>query len=330
MIKRLVSESLAERKQRGIQKAPDEIKLNKDFIWNEVVGWLIEYLKTANTEFTYNEASYGDKSYLIFENVKGIKFFCERHWSYFEYGNNPTIEFAIGREKIFSYRIAPYHFKDPKYFVSTFQSGKYKDYAIKSNMVNGQHIKGGIENYKNLPNKRKLWKNRIDTKEYLKDTSFQAIDVNEKTLTYEEAIALPKLIIKTLKADEKFKAFLKGKDEETAKKAAASKALKGELSVDTVVRFLASTKPEHKTLKSDHAGPHATTGTSEFIDKWNISKLSQKFPDFEGFIAINIDKIFKGLQKNIYSHPLGYYTFIDYYVDDAILEIQASSTTYYN
>ena len=331
MKNKIVSESLAERKERGIQKAPDEIKLNKDFIWNEVVGWLIEYLKTAGTAFTYEESHYNDKLYLIFYNEKGTKFFCERNWSPFDYGGNDLVEFSVGgREPIFKYRISPYHYKDPQAFVRVFQSGQYKDYAIPSVIIKDQPIKGGMQNYKNLPNKRKLWKNRIDTKKYLQDTSFQAIDVNEKTLTYQEAVALPKLIIKTLKSNENFKAFIKGKDEEEGRKKAAAAALKGDLSVETVVKFLASTKPEHKTLKSDHAGPYATTGTSEFMDRWKISKLSQKFPKFEEFVHENIQQIFKGLQRNIYSHPLGYYEFIDYYVDDAILEIQATSTTYYN
>ena len=77
MKKKLVAESLSQRKERGIQKAPHEIKLNKDFIWNEVVGWLIEYLKTAGTAFTYEESHYNDKLCLIFYNEKGRNFFAK-------------------------------------------------------------------------------------------------------------------------------------------------------------------------------------------------------------------------------------------------------------
>lgn len=331
MKNKIVSESLTAYKQRGLEKASYDIKLNRDFIWNEVIGWLIEYFKTAGAAFTYEEASYNDHFYLIFQNDKGVKFFCERIWDAFDYSGNHTVKFSVGgRESIFTYKIASYQYKDPKYFISALESGEYKNYALPTSVYDKQSIKGGMEEYKNLPNKRKLWKNRIDTQRYLKDASFQAIVVKEKQLAYNEAIALPKLIIKTLKADEKFKAFIKGKDEKYMQKASAAKALKGDLSVETIVKFLASTKPTRETLKRDNVGPHATTGTSEFIDKWNISKLSQKFPDFEGFIAINIDKIFKGLQKNIYAHPLGYYKFIDYFIDEDTLEIQASSTTYYN
>lgn len=331
MKKKLVFESLSERKQRGLEKAPSEIKLNRDFIWNEVISWLIEYFKTSDSPFTYEEMSYSDHMYLIFENAKGMKFYCERKWSFFDYYGNHTVNFSVGgRELLFSYKISPHKFNDPEHFVSAYKSGQYKNYAIASAKVNKEYVKGGMEEYKNLPNKRKLWKNRIDTKEYLKDTSFQAIVTGFKVLSYSEAIALPKLIIKTLKADEKFKAFIKGKDEMQAKRASELKALKGDLSVDTIIKYLASTKPEHKVIKSDNAGPHATTGTSEFVDTWNISKLSQKFPKFEDFVHVNIEKIFKGLQNNIYKHSLGYYKFKDYYVDEDTLEIQATSTTYYN
>ena len=331
MKKKLVLESLAERKQRGIEKAPSEIKLNKDFIWNEVIGWLIDYLKISESAFTYEEISYGDHFYIIFENAKGMKFYCERKWPFYDYSGNHTISFSIGRESIFTYRLSSYKFSDPKHFVSSFESGEYKNYALPTMMVGRQTIEGGMKEYKNIPNKRKLWKNRIDTSVYLRDPSFQAIVVNEKQLNYNDAIALPKLIIKTLKADEKFKAFIKGQDHEAANKKISANALKGNLTVETVVSFLSSTKPERKIIKSDNAGPWATTGTTQFVDSWKISKLSQKFSrKVADFIDENIQNIFKGLQKNIYAHPLGYYKFIDYSVDDAILAIQASSTTYHN
>lgn len=331
MRNKLFFESLSQYKKNYPETSLYKTNFKREFIWDEVIGWLLEQFKSSETSFTFEESSYEGRYSLIFQNEKGMKLFCERTWQQFDYNDNDTVKFYIqGNEPIFKYKISPYEFNDPESFIKAFNSKEYKNYALPSIMIKGEYVEGGMGNYKNLLDKRKLWKNRIDTKKYLKDTSFQAIVVNDKIISYNETINLSKEIIRKLKTNDSFRAFIKGQDKSTANKKIASKALKGDLSVDTVVKFLSSVKPEHKVIKSDSRGPYATTGSSEFIDTWKITKLSQKFPDFEDFFHNNIQNIYKGLQKNIYAHSIGYYKLLDYDVNDNVLSIHSSSTTYHN
>ena len=107
-------------------------------------------------------------------------------------------------------------------------------------------------------------------------------------------------------------------------------SLTSDLSVEAVVLFLKSTVKQHQTTVEDKSGPWATTGTSEFIDKYDISKLQQKYTNCNDFILSNKDEILNELQKDIYKHPLGYYKFKNFYINKNFLIILASSTTYYN
>jgi hypothetical protein len=107
-------------------------------------------------------------------------------------------------------------------------------------------------------------------------------------------------------------------------------SLEEDVSQELTYNYLETIKPITVTTKQDHSGPYATTGTNEFIDKYDISKLQAKNPDTNKFIMDNITEIYKGLQKIVYKHPLGYYTFKGSNISGKYLELSLSNTTYYN
>lgn len=312
-----------------------EININReDFIWNEVMIWLMDQMKSANIKF--KSRNYG--STIDFENPGGITLRCNSERE--RYQETSTMNFSIEQDVIFSYRIQSCHFTNREGFKIAYKSEAFRNYSVSGANINGKWVTLGFRNYRDLNLKRDVWRSLIDSGEYLKhDILLQKVEVvnyeNNKyvgssELSYTEVVNLPQYIINIFKKNVAFKSFIKGENKDKLKSKIANKSLKSGLTLDNVVNFLESTKVKRENTYLNSVGPYATTGTDRFIDSFDISKLQLKYPDTNKFIMDNIQDIFKGLQNKKYSHSLGYYTFKDADITGAYLNINASRTTYYN
>lgn len=301
-----------------------------DFVWNEVMIWLQEQMESTNIEFERQGFDNGSYHYSLNSGTgKKITLRCENKSDY--NWSCRTISFSIDQNPIYTYTIQGVHFDRLESFASALYNGGWRNLTFDGAKVKGVWTSLGLKNFRDLKLKEKVWKAKIDSGEYLKyQVSLQEYQIKKQSLSYNEVINLPKNIISEFKKNFIFKNFIKGVDKEKLNKKLASKSLKSELSIDSVVNYLESIKSISVTTKPDNAGPWATTGTHEFIDKFDISKLQNKYPDVDKFIMDNIDDIFKGLQKKKYSHGMGYYKFRGVKINGNFLEISASSTTYYN
>lgn len=308
-----------------------------DFIWNEVSSWLKQFLSELNVKFkTFN---YKGNGYVFdFQNENKIFLRCEKAQSF---NGASNIKFSIkdpiskNEHIIFQYKIVPVHFTNRGSIKNVFQNGSFKNYYL----IDGVKLDGSYKSEyqivkpdsKYIAYKTKLWKTLVDSGEYLKkDFNFKKIMIDDTEVSFNELLLLPKTIINAIKKDFYFKNFIRNVSQKTLNSKLMKQSLTSDLSVEAVALFLKLTVKQHQTTVEDKSGPWATTGTSEFIDKYDISKLQQKYTNCNDFILSNKDQILKELQKDVYKHPLGYYKFKNFYINNNFLIISASSTTYYN
>jgi hypothetical protein len=312
--------------------AHKEVNANTgDFIYNEVVTWLMEQMKTAGPKFTFEQ---GDK-YLHFENSGGIRIGCEKEHSHF--GSGWHVSFKIDRDKIFEYVVNTGSFNHKEAWKAVFQSGQYKDYAISGGVEVKPKSYRSVEfkDFKDLKLKKQLWQAHIKSGDYLK----RSVDIqwvtkgygeNLPQLTYKEVVELPKTIIKAFKTSILYRSFIKGESLEKLKKKLVGRAAKGGLTVENVVNFLEATPVKYEATHYDRGGPWATTGTDEGIHNFDITKLQKAYPETNKFLMDHAEEIFKGLQKKKFAHPLGYYTFKKAGISGNKFQLLVSCTTYYN
>jgi len=311
-----------------------EIKTNsEDFIWNEVLIWLMEQMETSGQKFTYSLYTQNG-IHIDFKNEGGITIKCEKDND--RYGSAWRIKFRINSDLLMSYRIESLHFTHKESFKNVLYNDQYKNYSISGATIKNKFVSAGFKNFKDLKLKKLVWKARVNSGDYLKqDMEFNAVKMNthgkdDSVLTYKEVTLLPQTIIKAFKTNFVFKNFIKGESKEKLNKKLSNQAVKGDLTIDSVVKFLESTTVKHITTSSDNSGPWATTGTSEGIDEFNISKLQRVHPQANKFLMDNAQDIFGGLEKKTYSHGMGYYKFIKAGIRGNVFQIKRSSTTYYN
>ena len=297
-----------------------------DWVYNEVLTWLMDQMKASTNKFTYTVF---DSGTIDFNSQGGITIRVESKSEM--YGHCYTKSFSINNDLIYKYNIQGCKYNDREAFRKALQYGWYKNYTVTGAKIGDKWVELGFKNYKDLKLKEKIWKAIVDSGDYLKrDIDMEKIIVDKTDLTYEEVVKLPKTIISLFKKSMVFKSFIKGESKDKLKTKLVAKSIKAGLSIESVVNFLESTKTVHTNTKLNNSGPWATTGTDEFVDSFDISKLQAKFPDTDKYIMDNMSDIFKGLQKKKYSHSLGYYTFKNARIRGKFLDISASSTTYYN
>lgn len=333
-MKKILHENLQEFLAEGLEQDnvfKGEIDTNTgDFIWNEVMIWLMDQMKNAGPKFISRR--FGSDS-VHFDNPGRISIRCKKEVN--SYGGGWNASFNINQDEIFKYKVISGKFTQKEAFKRVLETGQYKNYAISGAKIGDEWVNLRFKRFADLKLKKQCWAAQVKRGDYLKwDISVEYVQIDyEKDapiLSYKEVINLPKTIIKAFKASSLYRSFIKGESLEKLNKKLAGKAVKGELTIDNVVNFLESTPVKYVTISNNHSGPYATTGTDEGIDEFNISKLQAKFSEVNKFLLDNAEAIFKGLQKKKYSHSLGYYTFKQAGIKGNVFQIKRSCTTYYN
>ena len=300
----------------------------EDFVWNETILWIIEQMNATDLQFTYDRYDSGS---IHFNSPGGIVLVCEKKTGSWASYSSWEVKVSINNDTIFKYKVNYGQFSDKRYFATARSNGDYAKYAISGAQIKGDWVKNGLKGFKDLATKRKCWDALIKDGIYLeRDIPIQWYSTDTEQLSYAQTIALSQTIQKALKSNTAWKAFIKGVPLEKFKSKLANMSAKGGLTVANVVKFLEATPAKHITIKHDNSGPWATTGTSEGIDEFDIGKLQKMYPETNRFLMDNMPEIWAGLQKKKYSHPLGYYTFLDKGIRGDKLQIKRSCTTYYN
>lgn len=304
----------------------------EDFVWNEVISELIKLMNATGKTFKYSWR----EGVLRISNEGGMQMVCRKKNDERSYGSSYKVSFEINNDPIISYRVLTAKFNEKTSFARVLSNGSYANYTISGGKIKGEWVACGLKNFLDLKLKKKCWEAEVKLGTYLKyDHDIQYFKLKdgdlEYDLTYKQVKELSKRIIKEIRAEFNWKAFIRSTDMKKFKSQLASRTLKDGLTIDNVVKFLEATTVKHTTTNQDRSGPWATTGTNEGIDEFDIAKLQRAYSEnVSKFIMDNIEAIFKGLQKKKYSHPLGYYKLLGTSIHQDKLRLKRSCTTYYN